>query len=570
MNDLNSNLDKISTSAEVQDNSNLIKQDQTKLNSENTQHQMILDRIQEGNKRKQAIYNERSQQWYDDLSCKNHIVSIHNACIKFANNKGIQFWKSSDSLTVYYRVNAFGKKQKLNKDSDLYSVLGTFINVYDSIKDIEFHDNTLILIAEYLTPVNADLFYPKYYIEWIDVFPHIYRNTFELTFYLTKRHMVQRRNQLENINYTPTLMIQPQQNVYPLSSIYNISGFVYNEDNSEVDYLNNQLRIYDSFIENFIGNLLKTEDQFYYLTDWLISYFQTLHKPNTVLVLIGDKKSTELLVNHIIKPLFAKKDEYFYEINNDNLPKEKVVKNKIFYYVNNLSEKYAKEESVSEFVLQALQSKQFIDYEDPIFIPSIIVTSSQDSPYPFLEDSYSQCTVLKVRDLKSIIRSMNVPDRITLNNNIKNDLLNFATSLAQWDMSPQFTQPGSSWLHGFQYVLHTEEKDALKKMKNGLLITQSLIHDIDTFIEAIRNKNLNFFTNIKNIDMELYQELERDFKENKIAQPLLSKYFNIVFDDEVFSKNNDLIELLKEKSEMFNKKLNDDSKYKGKKRYEIS
>jgi hypothetical protein len=67
----------------------------------------------------------------------------------------------------------------------------------------------------------------------------------------------------------------------------------------------------------------------------------------------------------------------------------------------------------------------------------------------------------------------------------------------------------------------------------------------------------------------MHDELVHNFSEHMIAQPSLSEYFNLIYEDIIFSENAHLLEVLKDKSEMFNRAPDDKSKYNGKKRYVI-
>ena len=94
------------------------------------------------------------------------------------------------------------------------------------------------------------------------------------------------------------------------------------------------------------------------------------------------------------------------------------------------------------------------------------------------------------------------------------------------------------------------------------------------FCRTFIHKKLMIFyvrklSNIKNYDEDIYEELIYNFKENKIAQPMLNKYFNMIYDEMLIPDNNEFIKILQNKAKMFNDTPSDDSKYNGKKRYEI-
>ena len=77
----------------------------------------------------------------------------------------------------------------------------------------------------------------------------------------------------------------------------------------------------ESIIKNFIYNLSKNNREFDYIMNWLADFYQRLDKSNIALVLIGDNETTDILVNMIIKPIFALREEYFCVIDDNKLDK---------------------------------------------------------------------------------------------------------------------------------------------------------------------------------------------------------------------------------------------------------
>jgi hypothetical protein len=92
---------------------------------------------------------------------------------------------------------------------------------------------------------------------------------------------------------------------------------------------------------------------------------------------------------------------------------------------------------------------------------------------------------------------------------------------------------------------------------------------VDEFIAAILSKNLSYFEKIKEKNETLYEELIYNLNDENgfIAQPLLSKYFGIINDNNHFSENKVFLQKLKEKNEFFNQDLDKNKTYKSKKRY---
>ena len=155
---------------------------------------------------------------------------------------------------------------------------------------------------------------------------------------------------------------------------------------------------------------------------------------------------------------------------------------------------------------------------------------------------------------------MNI-DKISLIENIQNDLLNFSRLLASFYFFD---------IREDVYKLQQkEEYKNLRNMSNGIIYTNDLNQKIREFVIAIQNKNINFFNQLSKENKELYDELLHNFEEDMIAQPLLSEYFNIINDDIVFEENSYFLDILKQEYEMFKITPDDKSKYNGKKRYKI-
>ncbi len=292
-------------------------------------------------------------------------------------------------------------------------------------------------------------------------------------------------------------------------------------------------------------------------------------KSNYAFVLIGDENSTNIFIDEIIKPLFASKDEYFSTIDDELLEKKsdtKIIENKIFYHVKDLSESNLKSKRVKKLIFDIVRPNKItpenaiLNNESYVW-GELFISSSKNNPYPALEDIYSKCIVIKVKNLKTILKKMNM-DKISLIENIQNDLFNFARLLASFDFF--------NIKEDVSRLQQKEEYKNLQNMSNGIIYTNDLNKKIREFVIAIQNKNINFFNQLSKENRELYDELLNNFEENMIAQPLLSEYFNIVNQDIIFEENSYLLDFLKQEYEMFKITPDDKSKYNGKKRYQIS
>jgi len=445
---------------------------------------------------------------------------VHKKTMRRLRNKyNLEIWKKSSENTYYYRINPFSKKIKITSNDEFLKLIDEHIKVYENIKDVYLERNVLILVKSLIGDINDEVFYPDKSREFFKLNNIEYRNTFQYSKFLDKR-IFKRYNTIKE----------------------------------------------DSIVKEYIYNMFQDESTFNYTMAWLSFYFQTLDKSSIALVLIGDKETTDIFINQIIRPIFAYKKEYFGYINDETLKKsnESILQDKIFYHIDELSKDNINDKKISKIVLDILKRNKFtckesIELEEGYIYGQLIVTSSKDTLYPLLKDCYSQCSVFKVKSLEKILENMKL-DRFMLEEEINLGLDYFSKILAQ---------KNNDWYEDryFPYgTFETEEKEVLPYMKNGVLRTKEIEDKIKEFISNIQQKNLDYFSNI---GIDFFEELKKNFEDNMIAQPLLATYFNKIYGDEIFLDNSYFLEILKEKSKMFEKTPSDKSKSNGKKRYEI-
>ncbi|MFW2600659.1 hypothetical protein [Aliarcobacter butzleri] len=455
---------------------------------------------------------------------------FHSNSMYNLNFRGIYIWRNESGNSIYYRLDCHGNRIRFNNDEEILKLFSpSYIKIYEKIEDVII-DNYPILVKKLIPIIRDDVFYPLLNQEFFYIQSIQYRNLFKSTI------------------YTPLFINIPIQN-----SIQNII---------KIEPIRN------STIETFIKNLVDDYDSNEILMKVLGNFHKRKFKSNYAFVLMGDENSTDMLINEIIKPLFASKDEYFSTIDDEILDKKvdtKIIENKIFYHVKDLSEANLKSKRVRKLIFDIVRPNKttpenaILNNESYVW-GELFITSSKNNTYPALEDVYSKCIVIKVKNLKTILKKMNM-DKISLIENIQNDLFNFSKVLASFNFFD---------IREDLYKLQQkEEYKNLRNMSNGIIYTNDLNKKIREFVIAIQNKNINFFNKLSKENKELYDELLYNFEKNMIAQPLLSEYFNIVNQDIIFEENNYFLNILKQEYEMFKTTPYDKSKNNGKKRYEI-
>ncbi|RBQ26335.1 hypothetical protein [Arcobacter sp. CECT 9188] len=448
---------------------------------------------------------------------------FHSNSMDNLNFRGIYIWRNESGNSIYYRLDCHGNRIKFNNDEEILKLFSpSYIKIYEKIEDVII-DNYPILVKNLIPIIRDDVFYPLLNQEFFYIQSIQYRNLFKSTI------------------YTPL-------------------------------FINIPIRY--STIETFIKNLVDDYDSNEILMKVLGNFHKRKFKSNYTFVLMGDENSTDMLINEIIKPLFASKDEYFSTIDDEILDKKvdtKIIENKIFYHVKDLSEANLKSKRVCKLIFDIVRPNKttpenaILNNESYVW-GELFITSSKNNPYPVLEDIYSKCIVIKVKNLKTILKKMNM-DKISLIENIQNDLSNFSKVLASFDFFDIFNILDIR--EDVSKLQHKEEYKNLRNMSNGIIYTNELNKKIREFVIAIQNKNINFFNQLSKENKKLYDELQNNFEENMIAQPLLSEYFNIVNQDIIFEENNYFLDILKQEYEMFKITPDDKSKNNGKKRYKI-
>ena len=455
---------------------------------------------------------------------------FHSSSINNLNSKGIYIWKNESSNSIYYRLDCHGNRIKCNNDEEILKLFPVHIKIYEKIEDVII-DTHPILVKNLIPIIRDDVFYPLCNGELFFIQNIQYRNLFKSTIYTPLYIYIPIQNSIQN-----TIKIEP---------------------------------IRDSTIETFIKYLVEDNESFEIMMKVLVNFHKRKLKSNYAFVLIGDEGSTDIFIDEIIKPLFASKDEYFSTIDDEILEKKsdtKIIENKIFYHVKNLSEANLKSKRVSKLIFDIVRPNK-INHENAILNNEsyvwgeLFISSYKNNPYSALEDIYSKCIVIKVKNLKTVLKKMNM-DKISLIEYIQNDLFNFSSVLDSFNFFDIRED-----VYKFQ---QKEEYKNLRNMSNGIIYTNDLNKKIREFVIAIQNKNINFFNQLSKENKELYHELVNNFEENMIAQPLLSEYFNIINQDIIFEENSYLLDILKQEYEMFKITPDDKSKYNGKKRYKIS
>lgn len=525
-----------------------------------------------------SIQNEFNQK----LEKENKFNTIYywqDVALNIINRDGICLWQDASTEDYYFRAGINNKVKSRNKDKtskkvgaalnkeirDLIQNNTNLVSFEVEIKIVESAEeayriteksnlNNLLIICIFkqkIPVVEDDVFdiqnsyeFFKYYgsLNWT-------RNLFVHNKHLIKRFTPNNMNIKESYSST-NFRLNDKTYLFERSRL---SGFDLPGTQLEfrqtkfVDINNNE-----SFIEQFIFYLVNENiDIFNYIMNWLASFFQTLNKTSTALVLLGAKDvSEEYFLNNIIKEIFGSKyctticdEEYKKPIVSD------IVKDKIFFHIGNIDNKKTKFDNktlsqiLKQFLVrQSVESKNKDNKHEvvPIYGQTIITS---DEAYEITKPCFSKCTVVKVNDLETIIKKLEIPDEGILESKIQKDLELFSTILSIYPVNKDFAK----------YALTTEDRDLNKKEELAIIDEKVSTSQVDEFINAFKSEEedfLKYFEVLKDDD-KLFNPLVAAYKKGYFINQYLFDYFSKIYNNHGFGNKTLFINELKEKDEMF-------------------
>ncbi len=327
-------------------------------------------------------------------------------------------------------------------------------------------------------------------------------------------------------------------------------------------YVNNNIEKQDdhekSFIQNFIFQMVgENKEKATYILNWLAYSYQELKPTGSTLVFQGEQEvSNNLFFKRIIIEIFGKPYCSNIDDNSDYQTAliQDVAKDKLFLNICTINDAGTQFDDTSlALLIKELLIRPSISFtndnneQEELEIHSqVLITAT--NPAPYLKKALSKCSVFHITDIDTIISNLELEDEIELEDNILKDLDYFSDFLNCYKFNEQRAVN----------KLVTEERELLKDKKNETNINkEDRDSKIDDFIQAIIDKNLEYFVNVKgNKDKQgkdIYVQLENTFnkEEGYFVTNDLYLYFNAIYSDLKFKDNSTLLEFLKEKNLMF-------------------
>jgi uncharacterized protein (UPF0297 family) len=289
--------------------------------------------------------------------------------------------------------------------------------------------------------------------------------------------------------------------------------------------------------------------------NWLSCFFNSLKKSGTALVLLGDQELTEnILLDKIIKEIFGL--QYCITINDEECKSPStfdIAYDKLFFHIGDISNPATKfdDETLYKLVKDLLVKQSITrlnedgEQEESIIHGQMIITAKNPSPY--IKRALSKCTIIKVNDMDTIIEKLGVPDELILEDKIEKDLDNFTDILQSFKGNYEFAK----------YALDTKHRQEISGNKTSNINKEEIENEIDAFIQAIKDKNIEYFEKVKEVeDGAIYEQLKSAFDKDDgyfIGQDLLH-YYNATHEQK-FENKKQLMDKLKEKDEMFSQEV---------------
>ncbi|MDF1875201.1 hypothetical protein JHD48_05610 [Sulfurimonas sp. SAG-AH-194-I05] len=306
-----------------------------------------------------------------------------------------------------------------------------------------------------------------------------------------------------------------------------------------------------TFIERFIYFLVEEDPTlFEYIINWIAYYFQNLKKTKTALVLMGDQEVTQnIFWDLIIKEIFGKR--YCTTVNDneyENALVSDIARDKLFFNIGDIDDASTQfdDNTLAVIIKKLLINTSVEDNEDmEVNIHGQMIITAKN-PAPYLKKVLSKCTVIEVNNIDAIMQKLDIEDEAELEDAICSDLNNFTNRLANYKIISE----------NAEHRIDTEAREILKGNKSSNVAKDDRDKQLDDFIQAIKDKDINYFEKVYGTKdkkgADVYEHLKYAFNKDDgyfIGQDMYL-YYNAI-NEPPFKTNKPLMDRLKEKDKMF-------------------
>ena len=333
-----------------------------------------------------------------------------------------------------------------------------------------------------------------------------------------------------DIKANDLLMISNDRfNPYKLEEFYEDNHLFYRNTFKPTKYL----QIVDSnnyqepkAILALIKHLVNYNTEYYnYFINWLAFFYQGLKKPQASIVLRGNQGAGKgIFFIEIIKNIFG--EDYCIQVNDKTLNTNflgGIVEGRLFFNLDEISHNVAGNKNIKNFLkalvtndsITAEKKHQNIETETKIY-GAVLITSNE--PYIIeVETSDRRFTIFSTGDNLKKCNYLGFETYDNFSKQIKEELEDFCKYLKSYKVNVSLANK----------ALDTAEKRALINSTND---------KFKLFTNALKNKDINYFNELEEENIHLYNCLVSDFTNDRIQKENLTKYFNSLFEEDIKSK----------------------------------
>ena len=333
-----------------------------------------------------------------------------------------------------------------------------------------------------------------------------------------------------DIKANDLLMISNDRfNPYKLEEFYEDNHLFYRNTFKPTKYL----QIVDSnnyqepkAILALIKHLVNYNTEYYnYFINWLAFFYQGLKKPQVSIVLRGNQGAGKgIFFIEIIKNIFG--EDYCIQVNDKTLNTNflgGIVEGRLFFNLDEITHNIAGNKNIKNFLKElvtndstaAEKKHKNIEGETKLY-GQVLITSNE--PYIIeVETSDRRFSIFSTGDNLKKCNYLGFETYDNFSKQIKEELEDFCKYLKSYKVNVSLANK----------ALDTAEKRALINSTND---------KFKLFTNALKNKDINFFDELEEENIHLYNCLVSDFTNDRIQKENLTKYFNALFEEDIKSK----------------------------------